>query len=112
MSTKGNITLCLTSLAAGAAIGLLLAPASGRETRRNLARRGEEMKDKLNDLYEEGTQFVSKSRDQFRDVANNARNAGEDVADRIKNTAGSVSGGSTSGSSGRSTTNSGGASRS
>ncbi len=85
MSTKGNLTLFLSSLAAGAALGLLLAPNSGRETRRNLIRRGEAMRDKLSDLYEEGTQYMSRGREQFADVADRAKDA-------VKNTAGSMSG--------------------
>ena len=100
MSTKGNLTLLLSSLAAGAALGLLLAPSSGRETRRNLVRRGEAMKDKLSDLYEEGTQYINRGRQQFADVADRAK-------DTVKNNAGgnsaSGSGSTTGGSSTRTT---------
>jgi gas vesicle protein len=87
MSTKGNITLCLTSLAAGAVLGLLLAPASGRDTRRNLVRRGEEMKDKLNDLYEEGSQYISRNKDKFADVADRAKDRAETTAQEVKGAA-------------------------
>ena len=44
----------LAGLAAGAAIGILLAPASGKETRENLRRKGAEVKDDLSDLVNEG----------------------------------------------------------
>ncbi len=79
MSTKSNLTLLLSSLAAGAALGLLLAPTSGRETRRNLIRRGEEMKDKLSDLYEEGTQYVNRGKQQFSEVADRAKDKVQDA---------------------------------
>ena len=88
MSTKGNLTLLLSSLAAGAALGLLLAPNSGRETRRNLVRRGEAMRDKLSDLYDEGTQYMSRGRQQFADVADRAKDA-------VKSTSGTNTGSST-----------------
>jgi len=91
MSTKGNITLFISSLAAGAVLGLLLAPSSGRETRRNLARRGEEMRGKLGDLYNEGTQYFNRSRDQFAEMADRVRDkaskSAENVKDSVEDTA-------------------------
>ncbi len=98
MSTKSNLTLLLSSLAAGAALGLLLAPASGRETRRNLIRRGEEMKDKLSDLYEEGTQYVNRGKQQFAEVADRAKDKVQDATSGSGPTSrnpGSTTGGST-----------------
>jgi len=97
MSTGRNLTLILSSLAAGAALGLLLAPAAGSETRRNLIRRGEGLRDKLNDLYDEGTDFVSRKRDQFAEMADRVR----DHAEEVTSTGGSRSGSSVSSNAGR-----------
>lgn len=95
MSTRSNLTLLLSSLAAGAALGLLLAPSSGRETRRNLIRRGEEMKGKLSDLYEEGTQYISRNKRQFADVADRAKDKLQDTANAATRSTGSTTSGST-----------------
>jgi gas vesicle protein len=92
MSTGRNLTLILSSLAAGAALGLLLAPAAGSETRRNLIRRGEGLRDKLNDLYDEGADFVSRKRDQFAEMADRVRDHAEEVTSSSGNTGGSRSG--------------------
>ena len=94
MSTKGNLALLLSSLAAGAALGLLLAPSSGRETRRNLVRRGEAMRDKLTDLYEEGTQYVNRGRQQFAEVADRAKDTVKSTSGNSGASSGTNSGGS------------------
>ena len=106
MSTRGNLTLILSALAAGAALGLLLAPAAGSETRRNLMRRGEGLRSKLNDLYDEGADFVSRKRDQFAEMADRVRDHAEEV------TSGANSGGrsgsyGTTGTAGRSASSTG-----
>jgi gas vesicle protein len=60
------ITFLLIGLGAGAVVGMLLAPKTGRQMRRDL-RRG----------YEQ-------ARDTFEDWKENARDFAEDVRDRVK----------------------------
>jgi len=43
----------LAGVAAGAAIGLLLAPEKGDRTRRNIVRKGEDLSDAINDKIDE-----------------------------------------------------------
>jgi gas vesicle protein len=50
----GLVVAALIGAAVGAGVALLLAPASGKETRGWLARKGREMKDRTMTAYEEG----------------------------------------------------------
>ena len=49
----------------GAAVGLLLAPTSGEETRRVLNSRAREGRDRAADMAERGREFVRQQRDQL-----------------------------------------------
>jgi len=67
-STWGlGITMLLIGVGAGALAGLLLAPRSGRQTRKMLRRRYEDTMETLNDqaeeLRERGSEWVSKAKD-------------------------------------------------
>jgi|SRR5579864_5335758 len=65
------VTFLLIGLGAGALAGLLLAPKSGKQLRRDLRRGYNDAKDTLEDWTEE-------AKDRVRDVADRAR----DIADR------------------------------
>jgi len=52
--TKGKALLgVLAGIAAGAALGVLFAPDKGVNTRKNIARKGEDLADAINDKIEE-----------------------------------------------------------
>ena len=52
--TKGKALLgVLAGIAAGAALGVLFAPDKGANTRKNIARKGEDLADAINDKIEE-----------------------------------------------------------
>jgi gas vesicle protein len=53
MKTSRALLGVLAGMAAGAAIGILFAPAKGERTRRNLSRKGEELMDDLEDLVDD-----------------------------------------------------------
>jgi gas vesicle protein len=55
--TKGG--LFLLGAAAGAAIALLYAPASGEETRERISKKSQDLLDELNDKIDEGKQVVT-----------------------------------------------------
>jgi gas vesicle protein len=68
----------------GAAIALLLAPASGEETRRILAEKAKEGREKASDAARQGREFVNKQReniataiDRGRDAYNQARSGAQ-----------------------------------
>lgn len=75
------VTFVLGALA-GAAIALLLAPASGEETRRILSDKAKEGRDKASDAARQGREFINRQReniataiDRGRDAYNQARGA-------------------------------------
>jgi gas vesicle protein len=50
---------------AGATVALLLAPASGEETRRRLAEKAREAKDRAETLAREGREFINRQRENL-----------------------------------------------
>lgn len=54
MSTKSVVSAFLGGIAAGAVLGILMAPESGVETRKKLVKKAQDSKDSLNQLVEEG----------------------------------------------------------
>lgn len=70
----------VAGVAAGAALGLLLAPQSGKETREQIGRKGREAKDALDDLIAEGHQKWRDAKGKAADAATMTR---EEVNDLI-----------------------------
>ena len=65
-SGSGSVLLAfLLGAAAGAAIALLYAPATGAETRRKLAEKAREGRDKVEEMAREGREFVEQKRKEF-----------------------------------------------
>jgi gas vesicle protein len=62
---------------AGAAVALLYAPASGEETRRRLAEKTRQGRDKAQQMAREGREFVERQRDHLVEVADRGRQAFE-----------------------------------
>ncbi|MBK6775912.1 MAG: YtxH domain-containing protein [Flavobacteriales bacterium] len=87
MSTKSTIAIALTALAAGAAIGLLLAPASGADTRKKLVKKGSDLKDRLKDMLEEGGELIGKLKDDAEELATKAKDTANTAKDRMKDVA-------------------------
>ncbi|MCW5898681.1 MAG: YtxH domain-containing protein [Flavobacteriales bacterium] len=75
MNKKGAIGLTVAALATGAALGILFAPASGRKTRKRIARRGRDAREKLNELLEEGKALFGKMRQEADESAERAKTA-------------------------------------
>jgi gas vesicle protein len=77
-------TLLLVGLGAGALTALLLAPKTGRQTRKLLRRRYEDTRDAINDraseLRERGSQLFGRA----RDVASDWSDTAEDMSDRVR----------------------------
>ncbi len=105
MSTRKTLLGALIGLAAGAAIGILLAPRSGKETRAILRKKGERAKEELSDLLDAGfhqwkkarnkiVERASMSREDVKDFLSFMAAEGSDLKDRIvsdaKNTANDV----------------------
>lgn len=78
MSTQKTLLGFLGGLAAGAAIGILFAPQSGKKTRRAIARRAGRGRDEISDLIEQGHEQWSKVRNKAADAATMTKDEVED----------------------------------
>ena len=58
MSTKNTVIALLAGVALGAVAGVLLAPASGKKTRKKIVRKAEDVRDQLTDLVDKGESLV------------------------------------------------------
>ncbi|MBX2983889.1 MAG: YtxH domain-containing protein [Flavobacteriales bacterium] len=70
MSTQRTLLGVLLGLTAGAAIGILLAPRSGKETRILLKKKGVKAKEDLSDLLDQGYEQWKKARNTIVERAN------------------------------------------
>ena len=81
---KSSPRSALTTFAVGALIGagvaLLYAPQSGKETRKLLARKGKQLKDKAQDTVENAQEFISDRKADFAAVIH----SGKEVVDHAK----------------------------
>ena len=80
MSDRGSsvgtvvVAFALGALA-GAAVALLYAPASGEETRRRLAEKAREGRDRANKLAREGNDFLQRQRENLTAAVERGREA-------------------------------------
>jgi gas vesicle protein len=68
--------------AAGAAVALLYAPASGEETRRKLADKAREGRDRADDLSREGREFVNRQREHVTAAVDDVVERGREAFER------------------------------
>lgn len=78
------ITFLLIGLGAGALAGLLLAPKTGKQFRRDLQRGYEDAKDTLGDWADEAKDRVREAGDRVRDVASRGADLADDLRDRVE----------------------------
>lgn len=82
MSNNGNssgpvVMAFVLGALAGAAVALLYAPASGQETRRKLAEKAREGRDKAESIAREGRDFVARQRENISAAVDRGRDAFE-----------------------------------
>lgn len=78
------ITFLLIGLGAGALAGLLLAPKTGKQMRRDLKRGFEDATDTLGDWADEAKGRVREASDRVRDVASRGADIAEDLRDTVR----------------------------
>jgi gas vesicle protein len=78
------ITFLLIGLGAGALAGLLLAPKSGKQMRRDLQRGLEDAKDTLGDWADEAKSRVRDASDRVRDVASKGVDLADDLREKVE----------------------------
>ena len=94
MSTQKTLIGMLVGFAAGAALGVLIAPRSGKETRALLKKKGNQAKEDLSDLLDRGFEQWKSVRNSVVERANMTRadikdflhfmsHEGSDLKDRV-----------------------------
>ena len=79
-NSSGSILVAFAlGAAAGAAIALLYAPATGVETRRKLAAKAREGREKVEAIAREGREFVDRHRDDLASAVERGRETFEQV---------------------------------
>lgn len=78
------ITFLLIGLGAGALVGLLMAPKTGKQLRRDLQRGYEDARESLGEWAEEAKDRARDVSDRVRDVANRGIEIAEDLRDRTE----------------------------
>ena len=87
-SDGGNIgtaiTFLLIGLGAGALVGLLLAPKTGKQLRRDLKRGYDDAREAMSDWADEAKDRVREAGDRVRDVASRGADLAEDLRDKVE----------------------------
>jgi gas vesicle protein len=78
------ITFLLIGLGAGALAGLLLAPKTGKQLRRDLQRGYEDAKDTIEDWADEAKDRVREASDRVREVASRGAELADEIRDRVE----------------------------
>jgi gas vesicle protein len=78
------VTFLLIGLGAGALAGLLLAPKTGKQMRRDLQRGLEDAKDTLGDWADEAKERVRDASDRVRDVASKGVEMADDLREKVE----------------------------
>jgi gas vesicle protein len=78
------ITFLLIGLGAGALAGLLLAPKTGKQLRRDLKRGYEDARETLDDWTDEARDRVRDVSDRVRDVAARGADLAEDLREKVE----------------------------
>jgi gas vesicle protein len=78
------VTFLLIGLGAGALVGLLLAPKTGKQMRKDLRRKYETAKDTFEDWAEDAKEFAEDAFERGSDIADEVRDRGGRIADEVR----------------------------
>jgi gas vesicle protein len=88
MSTKSTLTVALLTLTAGAVLGLMLAPSSGKDTRKKLMKKASGVKDALDCLVEEATDRLSEIKRHAKEAQSHARDMASEARSTVRSATG------------------------
>jgi gas vesicle protein len=74
-SSRSSFTIFAVGALIGAGIALLYAPQSGKETRKQLAKKARQLKDKAQDTVESAQEFISDRKADFAAVIHSGKEA-------------------------------------
>lgn len=89
MSAKSTLTVALISVAAGALLGLMLAPSSGKDSRKKVMKKLNDAKDALDCLVDDATDRLERIKRHAKEAQSHAR----DMAGEARSTVRSATGG-------------------
>lgn len=76
MSTTSTVTITfIAGVVVGAALGILLAPASGKETREKLMKKGGQIRDTVSDMVDDAKKMATDATETVRNVRDTASQA-------------------------------------
>jgi len=78
------VTFLLIGLGAGALVGLLLAPKSGKLLRRDIQRGYEDAKDTLGDWADEAKDRIREAGDRVREAASRGADLADDLREKVE----------------------------
>lgn len=78
------ITFLLIGLGAGALVGLLMAPKTGKQLRRDLRRGYEDARDSIGEWADEAKDRVREVSDRVRDTATRGAEIANDLRDKVE----------------------------
>jgi gas vesicle protein len=78
------VTFLLIGLGAGALVGLLLAPKTGKQMRKDLRRKYETAKDTLEDWTDDAKEFAEDAYERGSDFADEVRERGGRIAEEVR----------------------------
>ena len=84
LSENATMNKILTGILAGIAIGILLAPDKGTETRRKISERLRDAKDSVDDFISESRDTIESGYETVRDEASDLFQKGKNKFDNIK----------------------------
>lgn len=93
MTAKSTAIILLTTLAAGAAIGLMLAPESGEQTRKKLMKKKNDLHDRMKQMLDEGCELIEKLKGDASGLAREEKGTATDAARHVRDSASHVANG-------------------
>ncbi len=75
---RSSVSIFLMGAAAGAVVALLYAPQSGVETRKLLAKKGKQLKEKTQETIETAQEFIHDRKSELAAVFDSGKDAGHD----------------------------------